>query len=95
MQQSLALPRAAGEIAKLTVSSQLCHVTADRLPALDLPRVLVGHAAAHVIAAIPLEPAARIIGMNPALLAPRRKRLTGVDTEIVEGAVSAPGDSFA
>jgi hypothetical protein len=71
------------------VSPQLCRVTADGLPALDLARVLIRHAAAHVIAAIPLEPAVRIIGMYPALSASHRKRLTGVDTEIVEGTIAA------
>jgi hypothetical protein len=91
MQQSLALPRAAGEIARLTAASHLCRVTADRLPPLDLTRILIWHAAAHAVAAIPLEPAAGIIRMDPALPAPYRKRLTGVDTEIIEGAVTAPG----
>src|SRR5262249_2691538 len=91
MQQSLALPSTAGEITRFTVTSHLCPVTADRLPTLDLTRILIRHAAAHGVAAIPLEPAAGIIRMDQALSAPHRKRLTGVDTEVIERAVTAPG----
>jgi hypothetical protein len=36
-------------------------------PALDLPLVFFGQAAALLGPAIPLEPAARVIGMKPAL----------------------------
>ena len=89
MQQGLALASAAKQIAALAVLLYLPHMTAYGLPPLDLPRVLIWHAAAHIIATVPLEPATRIIRMDPALPAPHRKRLTGVDTEIVEGAVSA------
>src|ERR1700679_3118040 len=60
MQQRLALARPAGMVAGVAIAFDLAGVGADRLPALDLPRV-VGDAAAKVIAAIPLEPAARVV----------------------------------
>ena len=41
-----------------------------------------------IVAAIPLEPAARIVRMDPALAAPLRQRLAGIDAEIVQRAVA-------
>ena len=67
VQQRLSLSRAAALIARLAIASDLCDVAANCLPASDLPGVLFRHAPAHVVAAIPLKPAARIVGMNPAL----------------------------
>ena len=87
MQQRLALPRPAGDVARLAIALDLPHVAADRFPALDLPRVLVGNAAAHIAAAVPLEPAARVVAKDPALLAPHRQRLAGIDAEIVQRTV--------
>src|SRR6516162_11448847 len=55
-----------------------------RFPAPDLPRILFWHAAAEIIAAIPLEPAARILGRDPSFAAPDRERLACRDTEIVQ-----------
>src|SRR5262249_18552732 len=43
----------------------------------------------HVITAVPLEPAAGVVPMDPTLLAPHRQRLAGVDAEEVERAVAA------
>jgi hypothetical protein len=88
VQQGLALPLAAGEIARLAVALDLAHVPANGFPALDLARVLLGQAAAQIVAAIPLEPAARIVRMDPALAAPFRERLAGVDAEIIQRAVA-------
>src|SRR4029077_1998067 len=42
----------------------------------------------HVITTIPLEPAARVVGMNPPLIAPDRERLAGIDAKEMEGAVA-------
>src|SRR6185437_4067701 len=89
MQQSLALPRPAKNIAALAVTLDLPQVPAHRLPPLDLAQVLVLHAAAHIIAAIPLEPAARVVGVNPTLLAPNGQRLARVDAEEVERSIAA------
>ena len=71
MQQRLALP-GRQKRPPLAIALDLPDVPAHRLPALDLPPVLLRHAAPEIIAAIPLEPAARIIGMKPAFVAPDR-----------------------
>src|SRR6185437_7631951 len=84
MQQRLALTAPTGEVAAVTVTFDLADVPAHCFPALDLPPVLVGDPPAHVVAAVPLEPAARIVRMDPALGAPDGQRLTGIDAEIVE-----------
>src|SRR5262245_38176520 len=76
-------------MAWLAVPLDLPDVPAHRLPPLDLPLVFLGQAAAHVVAAVPLKPAARVVGVDPALVAPHRQRLAGVDAEEVERAVAA------
>src|SRR5262245_53181032 len=70
MQECLTLPLAAGEVTLFTVPPDLCDVSLDLLPTPDLPRILLRHAASHVIAAVPLEPATGIVGVQPALPAP-------------------------
>src|SRR5262249_50589693 len=90
MQKRLALARPAHWIARLAMLPDLGNVALHRLPAADLAGVLLGQTPAHVVAAIPLEPAARIVGMNPALPSPFRQRLARVHAEIVERAVAAP-----
>jgi hypothetical protein len=40
------------------------------LSSVCLPGVLIHEAAAHIVAAVPLEPTARVVGMNRAVLAP-------------------------
>src|SRR3954468_12826908 len=91
MQQSLALARTAKEIAGLAVALDLPHVAADCLPAADLPLVLGRHPAAEIIAAVPLEPAARIVRVQPALVAPHRERLARIDVEEIERAFASAG----
>jgi hypothetical protein len=63
------------------VPFDLVDVAPNSFPPLDLPRLLLRHAAPNVVAAVPLEPAARIVRMNPALAAPDRQRLAGIDAE--------------
>lgn len=87
VQQRLPLPRTAKRIAGLAVHFDLIDVTTKGLPALDLPSVLLRHPPAHVIAAVPLKPAPRIFGMDPAFPAPDRERLAGINAEIVQRAV--------
>ena len=53
-------------------------------PALNLPMVFFGQAAAEIVSAIPLEPPARIVGINPAFSLPDRQRLAGVDPEVIQ-----------
>src|SRR5262245_19739164 len=84
VQQSLALTRAAHWVAGLAMPSNLRDVPSDGLPALDLARIFGRHAAAHVVSAIPLEPAPWIVGMNPALVQPNRQRLAGIDAEVIK-----------
>ncbi len=66
----------------------------DGLPPLDLPLILVRDAAAHIIPTIPLEPAARIVFVYPALFLPYIKRLTGIDPEEVQFRVMAQRTQF-
>jgi hypothetical protein len=66
MQDSLPLASAAAQIARLAVPLDLFDVPAHRFPSPDLSPVFLGHPTAHVIAAIPLKPAARVVGMYPA-----------------------------
>src|ERR1700745_2581709 len=75
VQQRLALARTAEHVARLAILLDLPHVAADRLPAPDLRRILRRHAAAHVVAAVPLKPAARIVLVDPSLAPPFGQRL--------------------
>lgn len=59
-------------------------MTRHRLPALDLTRVFLWDPTAHVITAVPLEPASWIILVNPSFLAPLFQRLARVNVEIVQ-----------
>ncbi len=43
---------------------------------------------AHVIGAVPLKPAARIVQVNPSLFAPHRLRLTGVNAKVIQRAIA-------
>ena len=83
MQQGLPLFATAIEIALAAILLDLGDVPPHGLPAANLPGV-VGAAAAHVVAAVPLEPAARVFVIDPALLLPIPKRLRGVDLEEVQ-----------
>src|SRR5262249_20120420 len=86
----LPLAASAKQIAGFAMLLDLPHMAPDRLPALDLPLVFGGHAAAHVITAIPLKPAARIVGMDPAFAFPFRQRLARIHAEkITAGIVAA------
>jgi len=83
MQKRLSLARAAIWIAILAVVFYLRYMTPDGFPTFYLANVVV-RASTEVIAAIPLEPTARVLEMNPTFLLPLCKRLTGIYTEIVE-----------
>src|SRR6185312_6179297 len=84
VQQRLPLPPAAHQIARLAVFLYLTDMTPYGFPALYLTRVLLRHPAAQIVAAIPLEPAARVVRVKPALALPFRKRLAGINAEEVE-----------
>ena len=70
MQQGLALARSARWVSWLAVPFNLRNMSPDSLPSPDLARVLFRRAAAHIVAAVPLEPTSRIVGVNPSLLTP-------------------------
>src|SRR5579859_2757382 len=88
MEQRLALTRPASVVSRVAVALYLPDVPAYRLPAPDLSPVLIRDSPAHVIAAVPLEPASGIVRMQPSLLAPDRERLTGMDAVVIERAVA-------
>ena len=88
VQQRLPLPRPAHRIARRAMSFNLRDVPPNGLPTFDLPGIFFRHAAAHIVPAIPLEPAAWIVRVNPSFSSPGRKRLTRVDAEIIEAAIA-------
>ncbi len=69
MQQGLALAATTIEIARLTVFLQLRHVAANGPPTRNLTQIIFT-AASAIISAIPLEPAAWIVGVNPTFTPP-------------------------
>ena len=83
MEERLALAAPAGQIARPAMLLQLRHVTPDGAPSLDLAQV-VRVPPARVIPAIPLEPAARIVGMNPAFLSPDFEGLRRIHSEKIQ-----------
>src|SRR3974377_1397362 len=87
VQHGLALPGAAGQIARFTMPAYLADMAGHCLPAFALGPILARNSTAHEVTAIPLKPTTRIVGMNPPLVAPCRQRQTGVNAEKVEGAV--------
>ena len=70
MEQGLALAPATGQVARLAVAYDLPYVTPHGFPALGLAGILFGQSPADLISAIPLEPAAWVVGVDPAFLAP-------------------------
>jgi hypothetical protein len=71
VQQRLALPATAIEIARFTMFLQLRDVTANGAPTRDLTQI-ISVAPPAIISAIPLEPTARIVRMDPTLAPPFR-----------------------
>jgi hypothetical protein len=69
MQQRLALPSTAIEIARFTIFLQLRDMPPNRAPTRNLTQIIFT-AASAIISAIPLEPAARIVRMNPTFTPP-------------------------
>src|SRR5689334_15310176 len=79
---------------RLAIAPDMGGVTRKAAPARDLAGVYVRDAAAEIIAAIPLEPAARIGADDPAVFAPHRKRLAALDAKGIEariGHLAQPG----
>ncbi len=83
VEQRLSLLGAAGEVAGAAVFLNLGEMAANGPPAADLPLV-VRTAAAQIVAAVPLKPAPRIIGVYPTLGPPHGQRLRGVDPKEIQ-----------
>ena len=84
VKESLSLAFPAGLVAGLAVKFDLPDVSSHCLPPPDLSKVFLRRTAADIISAIPLKPAARIVGVCPSVLAPDGQWLAGIDPEIVE-----------
>ncbi|MDT7814130.1 MAG: hypothetical protein QOJ42_4046, partial [Acidobacteriaceae bacterium] len=82
VQQCLPLTRAAKWISWLTIPFDLIKMATKCFPALYLAPVLIHDSAAEVIPAIPLEPSARVVRINPAFRAPFREGPAGIDTKV-------------
>jgi len=88
VEEGLALARAAGEVARAAIISYLRAVTAERFPSLYLPLVFFAETPAHIVAAIPLKPAARVVFfIDPSFLFPDGEWLARVYFEVIEGVV--------
>ena len=70
VQQGLPLFSATVAIARLTIFSDSPGMSFDRLPAAYLALILFAQSPAHIISAVPLEPAARVVGVYPPLACP-------------------------
>src|SRR5512132_3171391 len=90
MQQGLTLPAPASQIARFTVLFQLRHVAANGSPPRNLTQIIFT-AASAIISAIPLEPAARIVRMNPTFAPPFRQWLRRVHAKIIQRGARSMG----
>lgn len=90
MEEGLALFPAALEIAGAAVFADLSQVSADGLPAFDLPFV-IGASSAHVKTTIPLEPTAGVFVVNPTFFAPDGKGLRSIHAEVVQSGIMPIG----
>src|SRR4051812_33639963 len=83
VQECLPLAGVAIEVPGLAFVPDLGDMPLHLAPAPDLPLIVQG-APAEVVAAVPLEPTARVVGVDPALLPPLLQRLRRVDAEEIE-----------
>jgi hypothetical protein len=74
MPHGLALFATTGEIASPAVLANLSDVPSNRLPTSDLS-FIIRPSPSHVVSAVPLKPAARVLFVNPACASPFRERL--------------------
>ena len=94
VKKRLSLAFAAGLVTGLAVKFDLPDVSPHCLPAPNLSKVFLRHSAAHIIPAIPLKPAARIVGVYPSIFAPDGQWLAGIHTEVVERAIATVSGKF-
>lgn len=81
------MARSTQEVPAIAVPGELPDVTADCSPTANLALVLVRYPSPLIVTAIPLEPAARVVRVDPSLGAPHRQRDTRFDAEKVKVAV--------
>lgn len=93
MEESLTLAGTAIEGTGRTVIFDLGNVSANGTPAFYLP-LIVRASTAVIIAAIPLEPPARVFRVDPTFRPPNRQRLRGIYPKEVEAGVVAFGTKF-
>ena len=83
VEQRLPLFRSTLQVAGPTVVPNLGDMPPHGPPPLHLPLV-IRRAAAEVVSTIPLKPASRVVGADPAFPVPLRQRLRGVDSEKIK-----------
>lgn len=89
MEQGLTLAGSTGPVPGMAILFHLSDVPLDGFPSLDLSTVFLGKAAAHVVSAVPLEPAARVFPIDPAFLHPIREGFAGIHAKKVERGIVA------
>ena len=83
VKERLPLTAMTADVSRLTARLYLGHVPHHRFPALDLT-IVIRMTTAHIVAAVPLEPAAWIVWMNPSLALPFDQWLAGMDAKEIE-----------
>src|SRR5262249_55313536 len=83
VQHCLSLAASASEVSSFAMLPNGCHMPCDGPPSTNLASI-VSRAAAHVVSAIPLKPASRILRLNPAISTPGRERLRGIHAEVIQ-----------
>ena len=89
MKESLPLSRSAEYISRATTLPQLRDVPSHRLPPPYLPLVVIGPAS-QKIPAVPFEPSARILRVDPSLRLPNRERLARMHAKVIQLLVPFP-----
>ena len=78
------MARAAENVTRFAIGFDLTGMAGKGAPAFDLVGINPVNAAAKIVAAIPLEPAAWVRFDDPSLLLPVGERLTALDAKIIE-----------
>lgn len=83
LKQSLSLPGPTKWITRITVFANLGCMTPESAPACDLTPIFVRYPSPRIISAVPLEPAPRIVRMDPSIFDPDAERNARAHAEIV------------
>lgn len=93
MEKGLALSRATGDVAGMTMDFDLRDVATHGEPSFYLSLVVLA-ASSQIITTIPLKPASRVVGVNPAFFPPIGQGFRGVDLEKVQARVTGTHSEF-